>query len=110
MKKVDNNIDPEFEKILEEVLETKNNVTSDDGKVTLHFTGVGEYTKVEINCFLEETNKEELEKDFLSVLAKSKEAFSSVLSNLLAEFAKKHEETKEENDDDEYGVTIDNVS
>ncbi len=108
MKKIENN-DPELERLFDEMLNKKNNVTSEDGKVTLYFTGVGEYTGVKINCFLEETTKEELENDFLSVLVKSKEVFSTELATSLANFVKEHEEIKEETEED-YGVTIDNVS
>lgn len=100
--------DPELDKLIEDMLKKQNNVTSDDGKVTLHFTGGGDYTSVDINCFLEETTKEELEKDFISVLEKSKAIFSAELADNIIGYIK-HKEEKEEQED-EYGVTIDNVS
>ena len=95
--------DKEISNLLESIITKRGNVTSDDGFVTLTYSGAGNYTKVTINCFLEEISKEDLEKDFIEVLAKSKEEMTEDIVKSLEDFTKAH-------NDEENEVTIKDVS
>ena len=95
----------EMDEFLEEEILKEGNVTSDDGKITLYYKGVGNYTDIKINCFLEETSNRELEKDILEVLLKSRESFSL---NFMEDLKKLIEKNIDEEDKDE--VTIKDVS
>ena len=104
MKKIvkqDLSKDKELEKIIDDLLTKSNNVTSDDGKVTIYFTGVHEYTDIKINCFLEETTKEELEADIISVLDKSMKLSSSEFADSLINYVKKKGEEMSELDEND---------
>ena len=105
-----NKKEEEISKIIEEMLTKESNVTSDDGKVTLYCKGVGLYTDIKINCFLEETTKEELEKDIMNCLQKSKELLSGEITDIITSHMEPMNDDNEDNDQDEYGVTIENVS
>ena len=104
MKKIvkeDLSKDKELEKIIDDLLTRQNNVTSDDGKVTIYFTGVHEYTDIKINCFLEEITKEELEADIISVLDKSMKLSSSEFADSLINYVKKKGEEMSELDEND---------
>ncbi len=100
---------PDLEEALELLARKTSEAYSDDGLVTIVFSGSGEYKAVRINGFLEDIDKETLEKAILSAVIRSKEKQSKDFLGVITKEIEKEVERIREREEDT-GVTIENVS
>ncbi len=104
------------EKELKEALDSLerkiSEVSSNDGIVSIKFSGMGEYLSLNINLPLEELDKDTLEKSIIECLEISKTKIGDDLFKLLKERVDRERSLlkEQEDDDDDYGVTIKDVS
>ena len=87
-----------------------NEVSSNDGIVSIKFTGMGDFLSVNINLPLEELDKETLEKSIVECLELTKKKTGDDLFKMFKESIERTIRKEEEKENEEYGVTIDNVS
>ncbi len=79
--------------------------SSDDGLVTLVFTGAGEFKEIRINGALEDLDKGILEDAILNCLERSRERMSTDIYSVLLDFLNKENQEKED-----FVVDIEDVS
>ncbi len=63
--------------------------TSDDGVVTMQYTGTGEYKNISINVDLKTVDKDVLEKDILTLIEYSKKQMQADLTEIMFSFQDK---------------------
>ena len=91
---------------LRKKLEQKTHLTtSNDGLVTIQYTGTGDYKNISINGDLKNIDKDILEKDILDLIDYSKKQMQADLTEVMLSF--KDNVLDEEADADDFGDTRD---
>ena len=94
--------DKELKDIKEKLEKKYHSTTSDDGLVTLEYTGSGEYKKLTINKNLDEADKEKLEKDIVGLIEYAAKQIQADFTQIILEMPIDNDDSFEDEDDDDF--------
>jgi len=83
--------DDNFQKVIEALSKKIHTATSEDGYVSLEYSGTGEYHNLKINVNLDEVDKAKLEKDIMDIFTYSKNQISVDFNEIMLSIDKDKE-------------------